>query len=1049
MKMRALCAALVLLLTGFSFAGTAGRALSSRSVPWTFHADFAHGLNGWMSFPLAQDIGFDPSLYTAAEGLRTVLVRQVQTLGEKRLTMGVIRPVRLFAASGIRIHLEYSLSFEGGIAIMEIILAGANRRRYSASLPRVQGRHTVSVSDSQLNLPAHGIDVQAVILLSTVDHPVRNGTQKLTVSDFSIHAERQPEVAIFSPALERSDVSAEKVSGQVLGPDSGLRLQLEKTAATAEIEADNPTGQRTIEMTIRPSVNPVAVLPLGPNPPPGLWTAKITSGPAQTSFKFLVLRGTPPHPRILLREKRLEQLRGLPQYAELRRQIHRRAQAFSTQIAYNPAAGSNIAHLPGGTGLVPGFVGELKSYFNLLESCADAISYCALDYSVNGNQKSFESARRALLAVARWQTWTPPRFATHGLHTYYEVGVFSQRVAFGYDLIAPRLTAEEKVLIAEAFWEQVIKPTVNEYFLYNRMPTAASNWMANSLGEAIAAAVADEGDVPEWKSREGVALAELDDAFEHLLKGLFPGDGSEAEPAGYENFAMQGLSWGMAALDSPGIRPLGTGRMWNGFWWPYYAMVRPDLVLDTGDFDGKLEKLSGFAWAAEHAGIPALRDFYGRSPTHVSFSEEPRVQHTGRRIEDEAGPLDLACCSSQHQAYTLPPPSRIFPDRGSAVLRSGWDNQATVISLRAGPWFNHEHHDEGSFQVAAFGEKLISEAGYSAYYNDPNYRVYFTQASGHNTVLIDDDPFSQAAYNGNFWRAFDRHPHFGPQLLSSGFDYLAADLASAYAGRLSRYERDFVFIPPEFLVIYDRLASNTPHVYTWLLHAPTGADLSTESAHAVIQMPNAAASLLAAGPASEWKVKSTPIPITEFDDLDHGEIHTLREFYLQSSKVREATFLVGLRFQRGRGSDSSTPIRSFSSPAGEGIQLVPHTAGGVVFRTGSGRLQLDGLTTDGAMLAVRGNAASRSWLAAGARVVEQGHVVLLRSDMPVVASMRQEGRGIELNLHSPSVANIEVAGATPPSSVRIDGAPARFEFHAGMVMIRDLKKGDHRVSIDE
>ena len=33
---------------------------STSLVPWTFREDFRHGIPGWMSYPLAQDVGYDP-----------------------------------------------------------------------------------------------------------------------------------------------------------------------------------------------------------------------------------------------------------------------------------------------------------------------------------------------------------------------------------------------------------------------------------------------------------------------------------------------------------------------------------------------------------------------------------------------------------------------------------------------------------------------------------------------------------------------------------------------------------------------------------------------------------------------------------------------------------------------------------------------------------------------------------------------------------------------------------------------------------------------------
>src|SRR5260370_17380845 len=95
------------------------------------------------------------------------------------------------------------------------------------------------------------------------------------------------------------------------------------------------------------------------------------------------------------------------------------------------------------------------------------------------------------------------------MHTYYETGIFTQRLALAYDLLAGKLTAAEKQAIAEAFRTKCIEPAIDEYFRYNRMPTGASNWMANSLAGALAAAVAVAGDVPHRRTPVAPAIAPL------------------------------------------------------------------------------------------------------------------------------------------------------------------------------------------------------------------------------------------------------------------------------------------------------------------------------------------------------------------------------------------------------------------------------------------------------------------------------------------------------------------------------------------------------------
>ena len=57
----------------------AGDAAPRPFIRWTFREDFSHGIPRWISFPLPQDVGYDPSLYTTVTviGHSPVLVRDV------------------------------------------------------------------------------------------------------------------------------------------------------------------------------------------------------------------------------------------------------------------------------------------------------------------------------------------------------------------------------------------------------------------------------------------------------------------------------------------------------------------------------------------------------------------------------------------------------------------------------------------------------------------------------------------------------------------------------------------------------------------------------------------------------------------------------------------------------------------------------------------------------------------------------------------------------------------------------------------------------------
>ncbi|HKS73388.1 MAG TPA: heparinase II/III family protein [Terriglobales bacterium] len=1035
-------------LSPFASAHTEGEQVATaQASPWLFRADWSGGFCGWMSFPLAQDVGYDPSLYVDQQGAHSVLVHNFISHGERRAWFGLIRPLHFFAGTKSIVEISYDLKIAGTMKDLHIIFAAADGRQYSTALPSQNGTHKIRILAAELGL-THRVAMQAVVLRGLIDNPTHGIESQWLLKGFVLHAERPTQVALSTPKLE-SSIDGEWVARGIVRAGSRLQIEIKSQSYPAEASVYDGAGRLITSVSSRSAGRQITV-PVPAAATPGLWRCKVMQRGATTEFRFFVLGSIPEHPRLLLSGARLDRLRTDDRYAELRREIHLRAQTLASTITYSPTAGDNIELMPMGRGIEPATQGELKPYFQLVENYSNAVAYNALDYRLNGNAEALNSARRALLTMAQWVTWAPRRFRSHGLKTYYEVGVITQRLAFGYDLIASELSADEKRRLEQAFWKQAIAPAVEEYFLFNRDPIGASNWMANSLGGALAAAIAVAGDVPEWDTREGPAIAELEYSFEQLLEGLFPGDGSEAEPLGYENFAMQGISWAMSSLDALHVAPVGADRMIRGFWWPYYASVRPGMQLDTGDFNGHQNKLPGFAWTAEHAGIPELRALYD-SEAQVDLSRGASVGENGHLLEEMPGPLDLACCSQPAPSFSPPPPSRVFPKRGSAVLRSGWQPDATVISLRAGPWFNHEHRDEGSFQIAAFGQKLVDEAGYASYYTDPHYPDYFTQAAGHNTLLIDGDPFSQAALNGRYWAAFS-HPRVSSELLTRDFDYLNLDLTTAYAGSLKSYQREFFFVKPNILVVRDTVSAPEAHVFSWLLHAPPGSNLTAGSARALIAAQKASARLFALGENSQWVSAITPLEVTLFDNLDRGHLEPRRELLLRSSKTSQTQFVVGMNFTPT--ATEAGKMESWSDAIGEGLRTTNDQGFSATFRTRPGWLENSGLSTDGSALLKIGSlqAPSRSrgpwgWSAIGATVVRQGERVLFRASTPVDVSADELESGIQLTLHSDAVAMVSILRSEAASQIEIDGHSVPIRCEQSAIKLPSLSPGEHHVSI--
>ena len=1054
-------------------------------IPWTFREDFSHGIPGWISFPLPQDVGYDPSVYTTetggslvpfqpararidreAKGFGTgpVLVRDVTAYGQKLLRVGLLRTLQFHATPSSSFRMVYDLEVCGKLSRMAVTLATVDGRRYTRPLPLLTGPHEARLEGREFQLPTAGTDVEVIVIQAEVAAPSLGSHNRLTLRAFEVTAERPPSLPLEAPQLERSSVDEVAVARAVVTPESPLIVRLGPGQATQAAIYDG-AGRLVRRETIPEGASrPVTLWQPIASTAAGLWKVEMTRGPARADFRFLVLGKVPAHPRVLLTAERLEQLRSQAYGNELLAIVHRRAAELRGRLAYNPDAGQNIARLSP-VSVLPG----IYDYFALIGNYSQGAAFNALDFRMSGDPQALEAARRALGTVAQWSTWTPAWFGAHGLRTYYGVGGATQELVLGYDLIADQLTKEEKSQIADALWRNSILPTLEDYFFFDRMVTAASNHAAQSVGGAIDACIALYGDVPDWEGRFGPALAELIVAYEHLLEGLFPGDGSEAEPAGYEDFAMEGMSWGMAALQAVGIRPRDADKMLQSFWWLRYAQVRPDLVLDTGDFQAELRALSGFAWGAENAGDPALRAFYESATGHTLMSQfgpgrtggALQSQGGGGRAREEMpGLLDLTCCTHPPVPVPDPPPSRIFPLRGSAVLRSGWQPEDTVISLRLGPWFNHEHHDQGSFRVAAWGEELIAEAGYADYYRDPHYPDYFTQATAHNTIVVDGDAFSQEDYDGRYWRSFQRFPKFERHVFSSGLDYLSANLVPAYGdgAALDQFTREYLFIKPDILIVRDRLRAASAHRFTWLLHVPVAAQTQIDATGALIRRKAALAALTAGGEITHWTRQQMPIPTTtNIGDLDRIVLQPREAFRLDSPAEKAGTFLVAMRFQKA--SEEPLPLRPLRSASGEGFQT-PDGLTAVLFRTQAAPLTTGGLTADGDVLALTDRGGLREIFVSQARSLRrerfdfahrpepvEGQQELFSSTAAIDALLRASPSFVELRLVCAREIDLKILAERPPAEVTLDQARVTPVLVGGYVSLAQLTQGEHVVRI--
>ena len=101
-------------------------------------------------------------------------------------------------------------------------------------------------------------------------------------------------------------------------------------------------------------------------------------------------------------------------------------------------------------------------------------------------------------------------------------------------------------------------------------------------------------------------------------------------------------------------------------------------------------------------------------------------------------------------------PSRLFPDGGFAVMRSGWEGNSHSLIFDAGPLgcpvsSGHGHADLLSIQCSAFGQPYLVDAG-TCSYAERELRDFFRGTAAHSTIMVDGN--DQAQPGGPFaWQS--------------------------------------------------------------------------------------------------------------------------------------------------------------------------------------------------------------------------------------------------------------------------------------------------------
>ena len=174
--------------------------------------------------------------------------------------------------------------------------------------------------------------------------------------------------------------------------------------------------------------------------------------------------------------------------------------------------------------------------------------------------------------------------------------------------------------------------------------------------------------------------------------------------------------------------------------------------------------------------------------------------------------------------------SRHFETLGQFYMRSAFAPGATYCTFTAGATLKqHKHYDENNFTIFKH-DHLALDTGDRATQRDYNLVYYYSQSVAHNVVLIHKPDESFPSYWGMKRKDHKDVKNYGGMKSVSGavvkayetnekFTYIASDATSCYGKKCKEAVRQFVFLYPDYIIVYDRVESSDPsYKKEWLLH---------------------------------------------------------------------------------------------------------------------------------------------------------------------------------------------------------------------------------------
>jgi len=511
-------------------------------------------------------------------------------------------------------------------------------------------------------------------------------------------------------------------------------------------------------------------------------------------------------PRLFFTPDRIKQLRQRIEREQTFREAWQKLQQRADRLLKEKFVSEEYAD--GGTG-------QHGNYARPSAQIVNMASTLGLAYQVTREKRYAEKLRQGLIHYGGLKRWAGDAKRDPPWNSELNTARFCYAYALGYDCIYDSLSVSDRKTVARSMIRLGILPTLNDWILPNKrihaLDSMGHNWWsvcASMAGLAALSLLGDEPQAQNWVHQVSESFPEWFYYSGNVLQnksGNFDAKGAFYESVNYANCALsEYLLFRLAysnALHSP--KPPDVPLLQKaGDFFVHTCYPTSTSMLSVNFGDGSIKA----------TGARTLRQLLanGYEADHYHWY----ISRTDLGLDDPIGLVYYQTDVQKSVPKDLPT-SVIYSDIGWVIMRSSWENDATLMAVKSGFTWNHAHPDAGSFVLFHAGKALIIDSG-NCSYGRREYSSYYRQSKAHNVILLNGQ-----GQNPEDCSRGDRGvktPGQVHRLIDvAGLKYVLADATGPTSWKFSRNYRHFLWID-SVILIFDDVRTHEPGKLEWLLH---------------------------------------------------------------------------------------------------------------------------------------------------------------------------------------------------------------------------------------